>query len=328
MPDPNVSVALSDGGTIRMMLEGGQATFQFHFQAMGSPCAIHIAGGTEATARKAAQVAMEDIGRLEQRYSRYRPDSVLAAVNKAAHDGGRIELDEETACFYDYALACHRKSGGVFDITTGLLRKVWNFDGGSLPRQERITELLARVGMDKIEWKSPFLSFPVAGMELDLGGIVKECAADRAAEVLAALGQSSVLVDLGGDLRATGAPPGMPGWRVGIRHPRRPDTALATVDLVHAGLASSGDYERFIEVDGQRYGHILHPATGWPVRGLAAVSVIADSCLVAGSGATIAMLKERDGIPWLARQDLAHLWMDDEGRQGGPLATPPSFCTD
>ena len=92
-----------------------------------------------------------------------------------------------------------------------------------------------------------------------------------------------------------------------------------TVELSHGALASSGDYERCIEIDGVRYGHILNPLTGWPVRKLAAVSVVAENCVLAGSAATIAMLKEEDGPHWLGQSGLDHLWMDVEGKTGGTL---------
>ncbi len=150
---------------------------------------------------------------------------------------------------------------------------------------------------------------PQAGMELDFGGCVKEYAADSAAQQLRQHGVAAALVDLAGDMAAVGVPAGMPGWPVGIRHPVVKDSAVAQVLLPGGGLASSGDYERCLQIGGKRYGHILHPRTGWPAHGLVAVSVLAQQCLVAGSSATIAMLKpggealawlENLGLPWLA----------------------------
>jgi thiamine biosynthesis lipoprotein len=91
---------------------------------------------------------------------------------------------------------------------------------------------------------------------------------------------------------------------------------MASACLTGGGLATSGDYERCIEIDGRRYGHILHPATGWPVQGLCSVSVIADSCLLAGTLSTVAMLKSHQGTKWLDSLSVAHAWMDDAGAQG------------
>lgn len=110
-------------------------------------------------------------------------------------------------------------------------------------------------------------------------------------------------------------------WRVGIRHPRNAGAVLQTIELHSGALASSGDYERCIMLNGVRYGHVLNPKTGWPVRRMASVSVVGDFCVVAGSAATIAMLKEDKGPTWLAGLGLPHLWVDVNGEEGGELAT-------
>lgn len=183
-----------------------------------------------------------------------------------------------------------------------------------LPSQRpSIEALLPRIGLDKVIWNSPRLKFERADMELDFGGIGKEYAADRAAGICKALGVQYGLVDLGGDIRLIGPRPNGSPWRIGIRHPRRPSTSIATVELAVGALATSGDYERFLKVDGQRYCHILSPRTGWPVHGLSSVSVISEDCLVAGSLATIAMLKGRHGGVWLRDLGVRHLVVDLDG---------------
>jgi FAD:protein FMN transferase len=154
-------------------------------------------------------------------------------------------------------------------------------------------------------------------MELDLGGIGKEHAADRAAAQCGAMGVQHGLVDFGGDIRLIGPRPCGEPWRIGIRHPRSSTVPMAVVDLVSGAIATSGDYERFMEVGGQRYCHILDPRTGQPAQGLRSVSVIGDDCLVAGSLATIAMLKGRDGIDWLRTLGVRHVFMDERGVIGG-----------
>src|SRR5437763_4628208 len=156
-------------------------------------------------------------------------------------------------------------------------------------------------------------------MELDLGGVVKEYAVDRVAALLLDRGVESGIVNLGGDVRILGPRPGGEAWRVGIRHHRLQDGVAALVEMERGALASSGDYERCIMIEGIHYGHILNPRTGWPVRELAAVSVIADLCLVAGSGATIAMLKDDDGILWLDQLGVPHRWTTVTGSSGGQI---------
>lgn len=288
------------------------------FPAMGSACAFHLHDAPTAV----AAAAEAEVLRIEQRYSRYRPDSVLSRINRAAAAGESLEVDDETAALLDFAFACHRKSGGLFDITTGILRRVWNFPTGPVPAPADIARWLPLVGLDKVRWERPWLSFSVAGLELDLGGLGKEYAADQAAAILADAGIAHGLVDLGGDLRVIGPQPDGSPWTIHIRNPRSPGTSLAQIQLRAGGLATSGDYARALcGVDGQRLGHILNPHTGQPVQGLASVSVAATSCLVAGSIASIAMLKGRAGAEWLGGLGLPALWVGPDGRTGGTDAS-------
>ncbi len=287
------------------------------FKAMGTPCELQLYAPRLSQARRALALAVTDVQRLEARYSRYRDDSLLSAINRVALRGGALQVDEETAHLLDYARTCHALSDGLFDITSGLLRTAWNFQGTTLPSTERLAGLLARVGWEKLRWERPLLAFTQPGMELDMGGIVKEYAADRAAALCQAEGIAHGMVNLGGDIRILGPHPDGSPWRVGIRHPRRADELLQSVAISQGALASSGDYERCIQIDGVRYGHILNPRTGWPVRHLAAVTVLAPLCVLAGSACTIGMLKEEAGPQWLASLGLDHLWVDVAGRVGG-----------
>lgn len=328
------------------------------FRAMGTPCELRLAAAGAAQAAGLARAAIEEVARLEARYSRYREDSELSAINRVAAAGGSIEVDAETAALLDYAAACHHESGGLFDISAGILRRAWRFDTGQLPDPALVQRLLQHVGWRHVDWPQidgppgdvaptggpppagPLvdgqrddqpggqpvaaparrLRFKVPGMELDFGGIVKEYAVDRVAALLQHAGVAHGFVNLGGDVRALGPQPDGTPWRIGIRHPRAPGELLITVDLATGALASSGDYERCIVVQGRRYGHILDPRSGWPVRRMAAVSVVAPLCVVAGSAATIGMLRDEAGPDWLQALGLPCLWMDVHGACGGPLA--------
>lgn len=298
------------------------ADLQLHvspFAAMGTACEIRLFAASPEQGRAWAALAIADVQRLEARYSRYRDDSELAAINRVAAVGGSIDVDGETGALLDYATTCHRQSEGLFDISSGLLRQAWRFGTGRLPEAAQVESLLQRIGWQRVVWQSPRLAFPSPGMELDFGGIVKEYAVDRAAALLAQAGVQHGFVNLGGDLRVIGPQADGSPWRIGIRHPREPEGLLTTLELAGGALASSGDYERCIVVDGVRYGHILNPRTGWPVRTLAAVSVVAPHCVVAGSAATIAMLKEADGQAWLQESQLPCLWVTVDGEVGGSL---------
>ena len=287
---------------------------------MGSPCDLQLHAVSAAQAARVAALAQAEVERLEALYSRYRETSLLSQINRVAAAGASLSVDDETAGLLNYAAACWAQSDGLFDITSGILRRAWRFDRGEIPEPARIAALLDKVGWDKLRWEPPVLSFPLAGMEIDFGGVVKEYAADRVAGLCREAGIMHGVVNLGGDIRVIGPRADGEPWRVGIRHPRSPDGVAATVLLHEGALASSGDYERRIVLDGVTYSHILNPRTGWPARGLAAVSVVGALCLVAGSASTIAMLKEADGPAWLAGLGLPHLWIDLDGEVGGSLA--------
>jgi thiamine biosynthesis lipoprotein len=266
----------------------------------------------EALAERAARDAIAEIQRIEAKYSRYRPESVLSRINAAA-GRERIEIDEETRSLLGYADACWRESGGLFDATSGVLRRAWRFDGKRVPTDEELRPLLRSVGWRRVSIDDAGIRMD-AGMELDFGGFGKEYAVDRAALRLGELGIRSALVSLAGDLTILGAQPDGSPWRVGIQHPRKPGALAAQLPVFSGAIATSGDYERFIEVDGVRHCHVLDPRTGRSVQGFQSVTVHAASCLVAGSASTIAMLKGREaGLDWLGKLALPHLCVLDDG---------------
>ena len=290
------------------------------FQAMGTRCETQLYANTAAQAARAAAAVQGDVERLEALYSRYRDTSLLSRINHVAASGGSIDVDPETAHLLDYAATCFDESGGLFDITSGVLRRAWNFKGGQLPEPRAVQTLLTHVGWNKLRWHAPHtLEFPEPGLELDFGGVVKEYAADRAAMLCREQGAEHALINLGGDIRVAGPHPDGSPWRIAIRDPRTAGGVLQTLELFAGALASSGDYERCIDINGVRYGHILNPLTGWPVRHMAAVSVAADFCVVAGSAATIGMLLEDKGAEWLRQLGLPHTWVDVDGNCGGSL---------
>jgi thiamine biosynthesis lipoprotein len=291
------------------------------FRAMGSPCELHLYGDSRTYCDALAARAIAEVRRLEQKYSRYRDDSVTSAINRSAGDPSGVRVDDETAGLLDYAATAFASSDGLFDPTSGVLRRVWNFKSGRVPAKEEIDAVLPLVGWQRLSWHRPLLVLPQTGMELDFGGFVKEYAADRAAELCRARGARHGMVDLGGDLALIGPHPDGQPWIVGIRDPRAPQSAMASVRLAAGGIATSGDYERCMVVGGVRYTHVLDPRTGSPVTGLRSVSVVAERCLVAGTATTVAMLKGAlDGARWLDDLGLPNLRMDDAGLLSGTLA--------
>jgi thiamine biosynthesis lipoprotein len=299
---------------------------RYPWKAMGSPCELHLYGTSDTACDQAAGMAKREVARLEEKFSRYRDDSLTARINASAGDPGGLTVDDETSTLLDYAETAFRESEGTFDITSGILRRAWDFRSGRVPESSEVEALLPFVGWEKVRWEKPRLVLPHREMQLDFGGYVKEYAADRVAALLREAGVANGLVDLGGDLAVVGPHPDGAPWRIGIRDPRTRERAIASIPLASGGLASSGDYERYIEVDGKRYAHILDPRTGWPVVSLRAVSVVADHCLIAGTATTVAMLLgEREGAQWLEELGLPHLRINRAGEVRGQLA-PATRC--
>jgi FAD:protein FMN transferase len=291
--------------------------FHHRFSAMGGPCELQAYAGQEPAGAFALGEA--EVRRLERKYSRYRDDSVASRVNRGAGDPAGTAVDEETAALLDFAQTTWQQSGGLFDISTGALRRAWDFRSGRLPAQAQVDAALAQVGWQRLRWQRPRLTLP-AGMELDFGGVVKEYAADCAARVLRDAGARHGLVNLAGDIALLGPHPDGAPWQVGIQHPRDSSRAIATIELATGAIATSGDYERYLEVGGRRYCHLLDPRTGWPVEGQASVSVAADLCLLAGAAATVAMLKgPAEGPAWLEQLGLPYLCVASDGRTHGTL---------
>lgn len=286
---------------------------------MGSPCEIRCYSADKTLFETISNRVIAEVNLLERRYSRYREDSILSGINRIAKSGGHISVDDEVAQLLNYADLCYLESDGLFDITTGILRRAWDFKSGRLPDPRLIEDILEKVGWNKVEWQSPLLNFTKPGMELDFGGIVKEYAADRCAVLCLDRGIRHGLINLGGDIRVFGPHPDGKPWNIGIQNPFNPDENMLDLKLEQGGLASSGDYARCIEIDEKVYSHILNPLTGWPTEGLRAVSVVTDQCLTSGSVSTIAMLKGKQGKQWLEEMGVDYVCMDAEGNMSGNL---------
>lgn len=294
---------------------------------MGSPCDIRLYVEHAAQAARAVAAACEEINRLEEKYSRFKHGNLFYQVNQAAAAGSDIIVDDEFASLLNFADTCYQQSNGLFDVTSGVLRKAWKFtmealETQDLPSDSDLQQLRNQMGWQyvrctQIAEHQHRVSFARAGMELDFGGIVKEYAVDRAAAICAEHGIQHGMVDMGGDIHVIGPHPEGDPWTVHIRHPRVANEHFATIKLYQGGLASSGDYERCVMIAGERYCHILSPHTAHPVRGMASVSVVAPQCVLAGSACTIAMLKEFAAPEWLEQLQLPHVWADVNGKIGG-----------
>ena len=275
--------------------------FVYRFGAMGSPCEAIIDSDEASVAQAIGESVEAEARRIEEKFSRYRADSAVAAINACA--GETCVLDDETADLIDYADVCYTLSDGLFDITSGVLRRVWKFDGSDgVPTPSQVEDVLSFVGWPKAEWKRPELRLR-PGMEIDLGGIGKEYAVDCAIAKLLERGDAPVLVNFGGDLRVTRRRRGDQFWRAAIESVTVQGTADGILMFSEGALATSGDARRFLVKDGVRFSHILDPRSGWPVQHPPrSVTVAAASCTEAGMFSTLAMLHGAEAEAFLQAQ--------------------------
>ena len=284
--------------------EGGILTRSF--RAMGSDCEFQLCFGGGSDSHFIFKCLQDELERLESKYSRFRKDSLLSQINL----GKEVNIDNETISLLEHAFNCFEQSEGLFDVTAGRLNSLWDFKKKKVPSQEEISYALSVTDFSKVSWNNGILSMP-AGMNVDFGGIVKEYAADTLAVLAKKFGVQYGLINLGGDIAIVGNKPDGIAWKVGITDPRGTETKIASIDIYSGGLATSGDYKRYFIYEGKRYSHILNPKTGFPCAGLRAVSVAANLCTVAGSIATIAMLKdEPEAIKWLNDLEVPFVAMD------------------
>jgi thiamine biosynthesis lipoprotein len=284
------------------------------FHAMAAENDLQLWSPDVGRAQRAADAAIADVRRIEAKYSRYLADSVTTRINEAAGKAA-VPIDAETAALLRYADHCFALSGGLFDITSGVLRRAWDFKRRppQFPDAAALAAAAPLVDWASVAWDGNSIRLPRAGMEIDFGGIGKEYAADRAATICIEHGIRHGLVNLAGDVRVLGPQADGSPWRIGIVHPRHPEATIAGVELAAGAVATSGDYERFFEIDGRRYCHILNARTGMPVAHWQSVSVIAPLCVVAGSCATIAMLLEKNAREFLDGQQVEWLAVAPDG---------------
>ena len=248
---------------------------------MGTKAWVTIAGMGYREAEKAASEAFREMYRIESVMSNWRSTSEISRLN-AESNGEPFTVSRELYSLIDSSLYYSKASFGAFDITVRPLVILWGFQGGpaTLPSDDEIARALALVGYGKVTLDAPHSTVTLpAGMQIDLAGVAKGYAVDRCVGVLKELGVTNALVNIGGNIFAFGKGPGERGWRIGIRDPRGGMETVGSFLLRNEAVATSGNYENFVEIDGQRYGHILDPRTGEPVSQVLSVTVVAPTGL-------------------------------------------------
>lgn len=267
--------------------QGGRAgqplRIESTLDAMGSTYTVVAYGEDRLKLETAVEAAFDEVRRLDNLLSNYKPNSEWSLINReAARHPVRVsaEVFELISACLDYS----RVSEGAFDITVGPLVRAWGFYKGSgrLPHRAEIRAALAVTGYRNIvlDKENRTVRFAKTGVEIDPGGIGKGYAVDRVVELLKEMGVGSALVSAGGSsMYGLGAPPGQDGWKAKIRHPRRPEETVAEVVLRDSSMSTSGTSEKFFISGGKRYSHIFDPRSGYPAPGMLSVSVVAPRTL-------------------------------------------------
>jgi len=277
------------------------------FEAMASPCEVLVETQDIALAKTLTRMVAEETWRIQDKYSRYDQNSFLSKLNQNC--GSVVTIDEESYQLFKFADDCYQLSDGLFDITSGILSRIWRFDGGNtVPSQDEISALLPAVGWQKVRLTETSIEVPKP-MQLDFGGIGKEYAVDRCIQIIRQQTQCSGVVNLGGDLAVTTAKSDGQPWHIGIENPHlnirnnHDGQATNVVKLSRGAVATSGDARRFVLKDGVRYSHIIDPKTGWPVvNAPRSVTVAATHCTLAGLLATLALLHGEQAEEFLTMQ--------------------------
>jgi thiamine biosynthesis lipoprotein len=272
--------------------------FEFAEPHMGTVARVVLYAADAETAGRAAQAAFARIGDLDRRLSDYRDDSEINTICRVGV-GESVPVSADLFAILERAQALAARSSGAFDVTAAPVVQLWRRARrtGRVPDPERLRESLARTGYGhlRLDAARRAVTFDRPGMRLDLGGIAKGYAADRALATLGDAGVARALVAIGGDIAVGDAPVDATGWKIAIvvgadlgrpdHGPGRPGPYLS---ITRAGISTSGDSEQHVEIDGVRYSHIIDPRTGVPVRGRSSVTVIAPDATASDALATAA----------------------------------------
>jgi thiamine biosynthesis lipoprotein len=270
--------------TISPGAAGGLARFEYAEPHMGTLVRIVLYAPGAPVADAAAKAAFARIAVLDEALSDYRDSSELIRVSRQS-GGGPIEVSEDLFRVLRAGQRVARESGGAFDVTVGPLSVLWRRARRvrELPDAASLAAARALVGVDKLELDEQrhTVRLTTPGMQLDLGGIAKGFAADEAAAALTRRGIGAALVAAGGDIVATGPPPGRDGWRVAVASIEGAERPAGYLNLRDGAVSTSGDAEQFVVLGGVRYSHVFDPRTGAALTGRRSITVVAPNGMTA-----------------------------------------------
>jgi thiamine biosynthesis lipoprotein ApbE len=261
---------------------------------MGTIAEVRVHAAPDDVAPAALEAALAELRALDRLLAVQRADSQLSRLNREAARGA-VDVDARLIEVLVASGAVSRATGGAFDVTVLPAVRAWGFTDGR-PHRPADARPVPAAGFPTVvvDAAARTVRFTNARTQVDLGGIGKGYALDRARAVLRAHGVRSAYLDLGGNVATVGTPPGEERWRIGIRHPRRPDVLLGVVEIGEASVSTSGDAEQFVVVDGKRSGHVFDPRTGRPADALISATVVSPSATQADALSTAAVVLGAD----------------------------------
>lgn len=279
-----IGIAITVAFLVIIFVRTPPSYYEYTGFTLGTYCRIVVS--SKKGSKNLAQIIFNELNRVYKKFDPNNSDSVISKINAS---GDWVDLDEESFVLIDAAMKFSQITEGAFDPALGNLIKLWGFDKiaqkvpTKVPSQTEIDEILKHCGIGKVELDSRTRRVKLNdGVKLDLGGIAKGYALDRACQIAKEIDPKCTgFVEVGGDIRILGPKFGSRPWVIGVRDPRKPDLAVTYIYLTDGAVATSGDYERYFIVDGLRYHHIFDPRTGYPATGAQSVTVIAKDATTA-----------------------------------------------
>ena len=279
------------------------------FSAMASTCEVLVRNLDKKFCHTIAKIVTSETKRIEAKFSRYAKDNLVYRMNHSNDQS--VNIDTETFKLLEYARNLFELSDGLFDITSGVLREIWSFTPNSKPPTEsEVKKILKRIGFESLHYDQQVFSMP-KDMQIDFGGIGKEYAVDQISKMIKEKCQTknaSYLVNFGGDLSAVKFHKNDPDWIVGLESVNDIDQTASVIKISHGSVATSGNTKRFFEYQGKRYGHLLNPKTGYPIDDAPrSITAFSDSCVLAGSFSSLAMLQGKQAEKFLKDQKIKYI---------------------
>lgn len=283
--------------TVLMFPLSSQHIYNRTLKLMGSRFDITVVASDSLSAIGYIDLAVQEITRIEDLISEWNPQTQTSKINQQA-GVSPVKVDYELFSLIERSQVISKLTDGAFDITFAAADKIWRFDGSmkSLPTPEEVTKSVAKIGYQKIQLNKTDTSvyLPESGMKIGFGAIGKGYSADKAKALLMEHGVVAGIINASGDMNTWGQQPDGQPWQVAITNPLNKDHAFAMVPIINNAVVTSGDYEKYVLIEGKRYAHIINPKTGYPAQGIISSTVFAPNAELADAMATALVVMGMD----------------------------------